>query len=80
MHLNYRILIYRGGYITEEYGSSQGGDVDAIQIEVPGEIRYIEFMEYIEYIDYIGHIYYIQYIKYVEYVEYVENVQYIECM
>ncbi|XP_023331298.1 uncharacterized protein LOC111703559 [Eurytemora carolleeae] len=30
---------YRGGYITEEYGSSQGGDVDAIQIEVPGEIR-----------------------------------------
>ena len=49
MHLNYRILIYRGGYITEEYGSSQGGDVDAIQIEVPGEIRYIEYIKYIKY-------------------------------
>jgi len=31
---------YRGGYITQEYGSRNGGYIDAIQIEVPGEIRY----------------------------------------
>ena len=34
------IFMCRGGYITDEYGSSQGGVVDAIQIEVPGEIRF----------------------------------------
>jgi len=31
---------YRGGYITQQYGSSNGGFIDAIQIEVPSEIRY----------------------------------------
>jgi len=31
---------YRGGYITQQYGSDRGGVVDAIQIEVPSESRY----------------------------------------
>jgi len=32
---------YRGGYITQEWGSDEdGGLIDAIQIEVPSEIRY----------------------------------------
>lgn len=30
---------YRGGYITQIHGSRSGGSVDAIQIEVPQEIR-----------------------------------------
>jgi len=30
---------YRGGFTTQTYGSRDGGDVDAIQIEVQGEIR-----------------------------------------
>jgi len=30
---------YRGGYITQVHGSRSGGDIDAIQIEVPQEIR-----------------------------------------
>jgi len=31
---------YRGGYITQNYGSDKGGQIDAIQIEVQGEIRF----------------------------------------
>ena len=31
---------YRGGYITQIHGSREGGLVDAVQVEVPGEIRY----------------------------------------
>jgi len=31
---------YRGGFITQTHGSSQGGEVDAIQMEVPAEIRH----------------------------------------
>jgi len=32
---------YRGGWITQEWGSDEdGGVIDAIQVEVPSEIRY----------------------------------------
>jgi len=31
---------YRGGYITQTHGSDKSGQVDAIQIEVPGEVRF----------------------------------------
>merc|ERR1719234_1136588 len=31
---------YKGGFITQTHGSSQGGEVDAIQMEVPAEIRH----------------------------------------
>ena len=33
--------IFRGGFITQEYGSRDGGYIDAIQLEVPSEIRYL---------------------------------------
>jgi hypothetical protein len=32
-------LYYRGGYTTQVHGSRDGGVVDAIQLEIPGEIR-----------------------------------------
>ena len=32
-------LYYRGGYTTQVHGSRDGGQVDAIQVEIPGEIR-----------------------------------------
>eukprot|EP00092_Neocalanus_flemingeri_P053518 GFUD01062920.1.p1 GENE.GFUD01062920.1~~GFUD01062920.1.p1 ORF type:complete len:299 (+),score=59.07 GFUD01062920.1:41-937(+) len=32
-------LYYNGGYTTQVYGSRDGGEVDAIQLEFPGEIR-----------------------------------------
>merc|ERR1712198_241480 len=32
-------LYYRGGYTTQVHGSNNGGNVDAIQLEIPGEIR-----------------------------------------
>ena len=32
-------LYYRGGYTTQVHGSRDGGVVDAIQLEFPGEIR-----------------------------------------
>lgn len=32
-------LYYRGGYTTQVHGSRDGGVVDAIQVEIPGEIR-----------------------------------------
>jgi len=31
---------YRGGHITQKHGSSGGGNIDAIQIEVPAEVRH----------------------------------------
>ena len=31
---------FRGGYTVQTYGSKDGGEVDAIQIEVQSEIRY----------------------------------------
>merc|ERR1719431_1636370 len=32
-------LYYRGGYTVQVHGSRDGGQVDAIQVEIPGEIR-----------------------------------------
>ena len=32
-------IYYRGGYTTQVHGSRDGGVVDAIQLEFPGEIR-----------------------------------------
>jgi len=32
-------IYYRGGFTIQEHGSSDGGAVDAIQIEAPGEVR-----------------------------------------
>ena len=32
---------FRGGYTVQTYGSKDGGEVDAIQIEVQSEIRYL---------------------------------------
>ena len=32
-------LYYRGGYTAQVHGSRDGGVVDAIQLEFPGEIR-----------------------------------------
>jgi len=40
---------YRGGYITQIHGSREGGLVDAVQVEVPGEIRYGEEEERTKY-------------------------------
>ncbi|XP_023322048.1 uncharacterized protein LOC111696624 isoform X2 [Eurytemora carolleeae] len=31
---------YTGGFITQVYGSSRGGEIDSIQIEIPGESRF----------------------------------------
>ena len=31
---------YKGGYITQTHGSNISGDIDAIQLEIPSEIRY----------------------------------------
>lgn len=31
---------FRGGWITQEHGSRDGGEVDAIQMEFPSELRY----------------------------------------
>ena len=31
---------YKGGYITQNHGSSSGGEVDAIQLELPSELRH----------------------------------------
>lgn len=31
---------YKGGYITQTHGSSAGGEVDAIQLELPSELRH----------------------------------------
>ena len=33
---------YAGGYIIETHGSSKGGNIDAIQLELPKSIRYDE--------------------------------------
>ena len=33
-------LYFTGGYTTKVYGSNNGGNVDAIQVEIPGEVRY----------------------------------------
>ena len=30
---------YRGGYITRYHGSRYGGNIDAIQVEIPAELR-----------------------------------------
>jgi hypothetical protein len=35
------MFFYRGGLIAQLYGSAQAGPVDAIQIEIPGEIRWV---------------------------------------
>ena len=32
---------FNGGYITKTYGSKNGGVVDAIQIEIPSEVRLV---------------------------------------
>ncbi len=37
--LRKNVFLYRGGLIAQLYGSAQAGHVDAIQIEIPGEIR-----------------------------------------
>jgi len=39
---------YKGGYITQTHGSNLGGDIDAIQLEVPAEIRHEGGEEYRE--------------------------------
>ena len=31
---------YKGGYITQTHGSASGGEVDAIQLELPSELRH----------------------------------------
>jgi len=37
---------YKGGYITQIHGSNISGDIDAIQLEIPSEIRYENGEEY----------------------------------